>query len=93
MEQIKKCPWCGCSSVVRPSAIGYFVECSKNGHVHNVGRFGFEKSYRKTDKEAINTWNNFVNAFIGGANPPFSLAFLSCVGYYGYIYIIANARL
>ena len=23
----------------------------------------------------------------------FSLAFLSCVGYYGYIYIIANARL
>ena len=26
-------------------------------------------------------------------NPPFSLAFLSCVGYYGYIYIIANARL
>lgn len=26
---------------------------------------------------------------IGGANPPFSLAFLSCVGYYGYIYIIA----
>lgn len=26
---------------------------------------------------------------IGGQNPPFSLAFLSCVGYYGYIYIIA----
>ena len=64
MEKIKKCPWCGCSAVVRSSVIGYFVECSKSGNVHNVGCFGFEKSYRKTDKEAVNTWNDCVNAFM-----------------------------
>lgn len=62
MEQIKKCPWCGYSAVVRSSVIGYFVECSKNGHVHNVGLFGFEKSYRKTEQEAVKTWNNCVKS-------------------------------
>ena len=62
MENIKKCPWCGRSAVVRPSALGYFVECSKNGHIHNVGCFGYEKSFRKTEQEAIKTWNDCIKS-------------------------------
>ena len=58
MANIKMCPWCGLSAIVRPSSLGYFVECSKNGHIHNVGCFGFDKSYRKTEQEAIETWND-----------------------------------
>lgn len=62
MANIKKCPWCGCSAVVRPSALGYFVECSENGHIHNLGCFGYEKSFRKTEQEAIKTWNDCIKS-------------------------------
>lgn len=61
MMTIKKCPWCGAKSIIRSCAIGYFVECSKNGHVHNVGCFGFDKSFRKTKGQAVNIWNEYVN--------------------------------
>lgn len=65
MVDTKKCPWCGCSAVVRPSALGYFVECSKNGHIHNIGCFDFEKSFRKTEQEAIKAWNDCVKKHLG----------------------------
>lgn len=54
------CPWCKQKAVVRNSPIGFFVECSKNGHIHNLGVFGFDKSFHKTEDEAIKEWNNQI---------------------------------
>lgn len=59
-NKIKKCPWCGCVAVVRSSPLGYFVECSKNGHIHNVGCFNINMPYGKTQEQAINLWNDAI---------------------------------
>lgn len=57
---MKQCPWCNSESVVRNSPIGFFVECGKNGHIHNVGCFKGAKSFHKTENEAVNEWNKSV---------------------------------
>lgn len=60
---MEKCPWCDSEAVTVNSPIGWFVECKKNGHVHNIGVFGYEHSYRKTEEEAIKEWDEQVKLF------------------------------
>lgn len=55
---MNKCPWCGNKAIVRKSPLGYYCECSVNGHVHNIGCFGIEYSvFSKTENEAKELWN------------------------------------
>ena len=51
MEELKKCKDCGAEAQLISCNLGYFVECSKLGHLHNG-----EKIY-KTPAEAIAAWN------------------------------------
>lgn len=60
---MKNCPWCKEKAVVKNSPLGFYAECSKNGHVHNIGVFGFDKSFCKTEKEAIEVWDEQVQKF------------------------------
>ena len=54
MEELKKCKDCGAEAQLISCNLGYFVECSKLGHLHNG-----EKIY-KTPAEAIAAWNRRV---------------------------------
>lgn len=58
------CPWCGNKAVVRNSPLGYYAECSKNGHVHNIGVLvPATSSYSKTENEAKILWNKATKEF------------------------------
>lgn len=52
---IKPCPVCGCSANAITTVLGWFVECSKSGHIHNTGTFG--GSLAATKEAAIEDWN------------------------------------
>ena len=54
MEELKICKDCGAEAKLISCNLGYFVECSKLGHLHNG-----EKIYR-TPAEAIAAWNRRV---------------------------------
>lgn len=56
---MNKCPWCGNKAIVMKSPLGYYCECSVNGHVHNIGCFGIEyySVFSKTENEAKELWN------------------------------------
>ena len=55
MPEIKPCPICNAQATVVETVLGWFAECSKNGHIHNVGTFGGELS--TTKEAAIKEWN------------------------------------
>ena len=56
---MNRCPWCGNKAKVKPSNLGYFAECSKNGHIHNIGNHVLgSKAFSKTKKEAEELWDN-----------------------------------
>lgn len=58
---MKDCPWCKRKAVVKNSPLGFYVECEKNGHVHNIGVLvPATKSYSKTEKEAETLWDKSV---------------------------------
>lgn len=55
---MNKCPWCEKKAKVKKSPLGYFVECSKNGHIHNIGVLVLgSKAFSETEEEAIKLWN------------------------------------
>ena len=59
--EITDCPWCGNRAQIVSSPFGYFVECRKNGHVHNIGVLvSPEMSYQKTKESAAELWETFV---------------------------------
>ena len=65
---VMRCPWCNSKAVIRSTTIGYYVECKRKGHVHNIGCFKNAKSFYKTDAEAVNEWNTNVENFINEDN-------------------------
>lgn len=55
---MNRCPWCGNEARIQNSVFGYFVECNKNGHIHNIGCLVTgNTAFSKTKKEAIKLWN------------------------------------
>ena len=55
---MNNCPWCGNKAVVKNSPLGYFAECSVNGHVHNIGCLvNVSLAFSKTKNEAKELWN------------------------------------
>lgn len=47
---MKRCPWCNNKAVVKNSPMGYFAECEKNGHIHNIGVFENENAFLNQKK-------------------------------------------
>lgn len=56
---MKKCKFCGSESHIVKSPLGYFAECSKNGHIHNIGIFDGAKCFCETKEEAEKEWNKY----------------------------------
>jgi hypothetical protein len=56
---MKKCKFCGNKGHIVKSPLGYFGECCKNGHVHNIGIFYDAKHFCVTEKEAEKEWDRF----------------------------------
>lgn len=56
---MKKCKFCGNRAHIVKSPLGYFGECCKNGHVHNIGIFNDAKRFCVTEKEAKKEWDRF----------------------------------
>ena len=54
---MRRCPWCKNNAHIKSSPLGYFAECEKNGHVHNIGVFPNAKCFCKTEQEAIEEWD------------------------------------
>lgn len=48
-NELKPCE-CGGVGTICKTVLGYGVECSKNGHIHNTSIF-------ETEKQAIEAWN------------------------------------
>ena len=60
-KTMKNCPWCKNKAVIRNSPFGYFAECSKNGHIHNIGVIvPITSAFSKTEKEAEEMWDKSV---------------------------------
>ena len=57
---MKRCPWCKNKANIKHSPLGFFAECEKNGHIHNIGVFLNAKCYSKTEQEAIDEWDKQV---------------------------------
>ena len=58
MSDLKPCPMCGSPASVMKTVFGWFAECNKNGHIHNVGTFG--GTFQETKEAAIEDWNRRV---------------------------------
>lgn len=56
---MKKCKFCGNKSHIAKSPLGYFTECSKNGHIHNIGIFDGAKCFCETKEEAEKEWDKY----------------------------------
>lgn len=61
---MKMCPWCNNKAIIRNSPVGFFVECEKNGHIHNIGCFEGVKSFHEIEGEAINEWDENIKKFL-----------------------------
>ena len=59
MPELKPCPVCKSPASVIKTVFGWFAECSKNGHIHNVGTFG--GGFAATKEAAIEEWNRRAN--------------------------------
>lgn len=53
-----KCKICGAPAKMVKSNLGYFVECSKNGHIHNAGIYP-GAHICKTPEQAEKEWDKF----------------------------------
>ena len=63
---MNRCPWCGNQAKVMNSPIGYYVECSKNGHVHNIGCLVLGvTAFSDTEREAVKLWDEETNRMKG----------------------------
>ena len=60
---MKRCPWCNNKAVVKNIPQGYFAECEKNGHIHNIGVFENAKCFSKSEKESMSEWDKQVKAY------------------------------
>ena len=58
MSELKSCPSCGSPASVINTVFGWFAECNKNGHIHNVKSFG--GGFAATKEAAIKEWNRCV---------------------------------
>ena len=57
-EKMIKCKICGAPAKMVKSNLGYFVECSKNGHIHNAGIYP-GAHICKTPEQAEKEWDKF----------------------------------
>ncbi|MBQ7067149.1 MAG: hypothetical protein IJN92_10060 [Lachnospiraceae bacterium] len=61
---MRKCPWCKYKATVKNSPLGYYAECERNGHIHNIGVLvSASKSFKKTKQEAEELWNKEVEKY------------------------------
>ena len=59
MPELKPCPVCKSPASVIKTVFGWFAECNRNGHIHNVGTFGGR--FAATKEAAIEEWNRRVS--------------------------------
>lgn len=57
-EKTEKCKICGSHAQIVKTNLGYFCECSKNGHIHNAGIYP-NAHICKSSEEAEKEWNEF----------------------------------
>ena len=57
-EKMLKCKICGSPAKMIKSNLGYFVECEKNGHIHNAGIYP-NAHICKMPEEAEKEWDKF----------------------------------
>lgn len=52
---LKQCPFCGGKAKMCNTNLGFFVECSNLGHIHNAGVLG--GTFCLTEQLAAADWN------------------------------------
>lgn len=61
-KKMNRCPWCGSKAKVKNSPLGYFCECSVNGHIHNIGCLVYGSlAFSETENEAKELWDKETN--------------------------------
>ena len=61
---MERCPWCKSIAKITNSPLGYFAECSKNGHIHNIGvLLPVTSCFSKTKDEAEKLWDKAVENY------------------------------
>ena len=57
-KKMLKCKICGSPAKMVKTNLGYFVECEKNGHIHNAGIYP-NTHICKTPEQAEKEWDKF----------------------------------